>query len=76
VHAGFLCSWTRFPILLERAYGEKETPKEEEKEKEEHTQTPDESTGNSRDKVKLTCYRIIERRQPGHRRFFHFSVES
>jgi hypothetical protein len=44
--------------LLERAYGKKETTKEEEKEKEGHTQTPDESTGNSRDKVKLTCYRI------------------
>jgi len=61
-------------ILLERAYGKKETTKEEEKEGQ--TQPPDESTGNSRDKVKLTCYRIIERRWSGCRRFFHFSVVS
>jgi len=39
--------------LLERAYGKKESTKEEEKEG--HTQTPEEFTGNSRDKVKLTC---------------------
>jgi len=57
--------------LLERAYGKKESAKEEEKEG--HNQTPEEFTGNSRDKVKLTCYRIIERRWPGCRRFFHFS---
>jgi hypothetical protein len=41
--------------LLERAYGEKEKTKE----KEGHTQTADESAGDSQSKVKRNCSFIV-----------------